>query len=111
MTRPDTTPSILDGLNETMFRRVLARMSSAEKQALYAAVVNTPPADPRERLLWHARKERQERFMARFRRLSVRDAGAAWLRLAAGDDLDAILDELPQTSASDDAGNPIEGKR
>jgi hypothetical protein len=101
MTKPDL--AILDGLSDAAFGRVLYRLSLAEKSALFHAFANTPPADPRERLLWFAHNERSARFTARFRRLSVRDQGTVVLRLAAGEDLELILAELP-TPASDDAG-------
>ena len=109
MTTPDL--SALHGLSEAAFDSVLRRLTLAEMSALYDALATMQPADPRARLLWLAQKERSAWFMARFKELPIRDQGVAWLRLAAGDDLDAILNELPKSPASDDAGHPTERKR
>src|SRR5215471_8944938 len=97
-----TTPNLsaLHGLSEAAFDSVLRRLTLAEMSALYDALGTMQPVDPRERLLWLASKERSAWFMARFKELPIRDQGAAWLRLAAGDDLEVILDELPKTPAS-----------
>jgi len=100
MTTPDL--SALHGLSEAAFDSVLRRLTLAEMSALYDALATMQPADPRARLLWLARKERSAWFMARFKELPIRDQGVAWLRLAAGDDLDAILNELPKTPAASD---------
>jgi hypothetical protein len=108
MTTPDL--SVLDGLSDAAFGRVLKRLSFAEKEALFDAITKSPPAAPHERLLWFAHEERSARFMARFNRLSVGDQGAVWLRLAAGEDIDLVLKELP-SPASDDAVNSNEGRR
>lgn len=100
MTTPDL--SALHGLSEAAFDSVLRRLTLAEMSALYDALATMQPADPRARLLWHAQKERKAKFMAQFNRLSVQEQGVAWLRLAAGDDLDAILNELPKSPAASD---------
>src|SRR5215470_18129444 len=100
MTTPDL--SALHGLSEAAFDSVLRRLTLAEMSALYDALATMQPADPRARLLWLARKERSAWFMARFKELPIRDQGVAWLRLAAGDDLDAILNELPKSPAATD---------
>ena len=80
MTTPDL--SALHGLSEAAFDSVLRRLTLAEMSALYDALATMQPVDPRARL------------QAQFNRLSVQEQGVAWLRLAAGDDLDAILDDL-----------------
>ena len=92
--------------SDTAFARALARMSLAEIRALWAAIADgrldgTLP--PRERLAaWH-RRQKAGVFMDRFSRLPATEMSSVYLRLAAGDDPDEVLKEVPRP-ASDDAG-------
>jgi hypothetical protein len=48
--------AVLDGLSDEALRRILKRLSVTEKAALWDAIANTPPTDPRKRLLWLVHK-------------------------------------------------------
>jgi hypothetical protein len=86
-------------------------MSMPELHALWQAELdgrldaNLPP---RERFVAWYRRQKREAFMARFHRLPVQEMSKVYLRLAAGEDPDEILKELP-SPPSDDAGPPNEG--
>jgi hypothetical protein len=88
------TLEVLRDLDRATRARVLGRLSPAELTALYAAIVEHFPADPRERLLWHLSRERQNRFIAGFSKLPVSDMSAVYLRLIAGENLDALFTDL-----------------
>jgi len=96
-------------LSEAEFPRALKRLTRLELLALYDLITEGEVGTPRERLRAKAAREQKARFMARFSRLSVQEQGAAWLRIAGGDDLDVIMNELPQSPVSTDTGHPKEG--
>jgi hypothetical protein len=88
-------------------------MSTSELRGLWAALVAgrlDGELSPRERLAaWHARARGA---LDRVRGLGLGQLASVHRRVLAGEDLDAIADELPPTRpASDDAGVPTEGRQ
>jgi hypothetical protein len=83
---------------ETVFTRALKKMSLAELRDVWRAEVEgrfDATLPPRERFTNWYRRQRNEAFLDRLDRLSVREKSAAWLRIIADEPLDEILPPPP----------------
>jgi hypothetical protein len=61
--------------------------------ALFDAIADGRVGTPQERLAAIAAKAKRDVLLARYRKLSVKEQGEIWLRLAGGDDPEELLPE------------------
>jgi hypothetical protein len=81
-------------MTDTAFARALRKMSLPELRALWAAEVEgrlDATLPPKERFAAWYRRQKREAFLDRFGRLSLVEKSDAWLRIIAGEPMDAIL--------------------
>jgi hypothetical protein len=89
-------PLVLDKLNkgtlgDLAFNRALKKLNKVELQSLFDMVTSGEVGTPRERLQAKATQEQIERFMAKFRKLSVQAQSEVWLQLESGENPDKII--------------------
>ena len=87
---------VLDKLNkgtlgDLAFNRALKKLNKGELQALFDMVTSGEVGTPRERLHAKAAQEQTERFMAKFRKLSVQAQSEVWLQLESGENPDDLI--------------------
>jgi hypothetical protein len=87
---------VLDKLNkgtlgDLAFNRALKKLNKVELQALFDMVTAGEVGTPRERLQAKATQEQTERFMAKFRKLSIQAQSEVWLKLESGANPDEII--------------------
>jgi hypothetical protein len=94
---PRPVTDMVRSLDETALRRFISGLSKTEYDRFWAALCaegDIPPADPRQTLAWHVRKERWDRYTAWFNKLDCVQKSAAYLALVAACDGSADPEEL-----------------
>jgi hypothetical protein len=86
-----TTAELFASLDEAAQRRFLKTLKPPQLEALYRAIVDDEPTDPRQRLLWLAHKELSERFDRWCRTLDCVALSKVYFALNAGTDPATIM--------------------
>jgi hypothetical protein len=89
--------NLIADLPGPQFRAILKRLTKDELQELFDHVASRPPSEPRERLAWFAKRERQRGFMRWVRTLPVTAMQGVYMRILAGDPIDRIRAEFGAT--------------
>ena len=86
-----TTAELFRSLDEAAQRRFLKTLKPAQLEALYRAIIDEVPTDPRQRLLWLAHRELSARFDAWCKTLDCVALSKVYFALNAGTDPATIM--------------------
>jgi len=105
---PRPISDMVASLDQAALRRFVGGLSKAEFDRFWAALVaegDIPPADPKQALLWHARREQLQRFKEWFSTLDLPEMSKAYLAFVAGTPVEEICPWLQTSQLSNEKLN------